>query len=288
MSEPRINNEALKRLAFKEEPRFLSILLKDKECLMDAVSFGIKGGSNGHFWNAESKFLYEIMHSYYLKHGSSLTRVAMDSIMDSMEEYGGKPIDDDIRTKARISWDKTYNLEASSEDYTLLRDNINARYVQWQAVNIVKSSLDELVKSTNSQVEVVRKVREKFITIDNMEGDSYTLIMDVEEGMEKTLAHIENRRENPEDLPTIPTGLRAIDDVYHGLEYGSYTIISGMINGGKTTLMFNIGFNMARAGYNVVYVSLEKKAVPLFTRLLSLHALVDYNRIKRGGKGERG
>jgi len=61
-----------------------------------------------------------------------------------------------------------------------------------------------------------------------------------------------------------------------------------MINGGKTTLMFNIAFNMARSGKNVVYVSMEKEAVPLIVRLLSLHALVDYNRIKRGGKGERG
>jgi len=106
--------------------------------------------------------------------------------------------------------------------------------------------------------------------------------------MEKSISHIDNRRANPDDLPSIPTGLSAIDNIYHGLEFGTYTIISGMINGGKTTLMFNIGFNMARAGYNVVYVSMEKKAVQLFTRLLCLHALVDYNRIKIGGETDRG
>jgi hypothetical protein len=92
--------------------------------------------------------------------------------------------------------------------------------------------------------------------------------MDLEEGMEKSIQHIDNRRENPDDLPSIPTGLAAIDNIYHGLEFGTYTIISGMINGGKTTLMF--------------------KAVHLFTRLLCLHALVDYNRIKIGGETDRG
>jgi replicative DNA helicase len=112
--------------------------------------------------------------------------------------------------------------------------------------------------------------------------------MDVEEGITKSMEHIDERRENPDDSPNVLTGLKAIDDIYHGFEYGTYTIISGMINGGKTTLMFNIGFNMAKAGYNVVYVSLEKKAVHLYTRLLSLHALVDYNRIKIGGTTERG
>ena len=52
--------------------------------------------------------------------------------------------------------------------------------------------------------------------------------------------------------------------------------------------MFDMAFNMARMGYNVVYVSIEKEAFPLMIRLTSLHALVDYNRIKAGGKGDYG
>jgi replicative DNA helicase len=84
------------------------------------------------------------------------------------------------------------------------------------------------------------------------------------------------------------SGIKGIDDLFCGFAPGSYNIITGMINGGKTTLMFNIAFNMARAGYGVVYVSLEKEAVALYTRLLALHALVDYNRIKRGGKSDKG
>ena len=84
------------------------------------------------------------------------------------------------------------------------------------------------------------------------------------------------------------TGINGIDEVYHGFHRGSYNIIAGMINGGKTTLMFNIAFNMAKAGYNVVFVSIEKEAKLFFTRLLSLHALVDYNRIKVGGAEEGG
>lgn len=284
----RIKNEQLKRQALKEEPRFLSILLKEKELLMDAMSSGFKGGSDGHFWHNEPRFLFEVISAYYKKHNAVLTRTAMESIMDGMSHYGKKEMTDEDRANARMYWDKVYHMEVDTEDYDLLKNNINCRYVQWQAYIIFSEKMEDLVKKTSNQIDFVKEIQEAFIKIDNMDPDPYSLVMDLNEGITKSMEHIDDRRENPDDLPAIPTGLAAIDDIYHGFEYGTYTIISGMINGGKTTLMFNIGFNMAKAGYNVVYVSLEKKAVHLYTRLLSLHALVDYNRIKIGGKTDRG
>jgi replicative DNA helicase len=287
MSE-RIKNEALKRLALKEEPRLLSIILKDKERLMDTVAYGVKGGKNGHFWHDQPRFLYGIILAYYKKHSAMLTRTAMESIIDATEKIGDRELTDEDRAAARLYWDTVYHMESDSEDYELLIDHINGRYVQWQAYEILKNKIDELVKSTSNQMDLVKDIREDFIKIDNLETDKYCLSMDMPEGIEKSIEYIDDRREHPDDLPSVPTGLDAIDRIYHGFEFGTYTIISGMINGGKTTLMFNIGFNMAKAGYNVVYVSMEKKAVQLYTRLLSLHALVDYNRIKIGGKDERG
>lgn len=284
----RINNEQLKRLALKEEQRLLSIILKDKSKLMDCIGFGIKGGTKGHFWHSEPRFLYDLIHAYYIKHNALLTRTAMESVMESMQKIGTRTLSEEDRTNARMYWDKIYHMESDTEDYDLLKEHINERYVQWQAVEILQSKIDELVKSTSNQSTIVKDIRESFIKIDNLEADSYSLTMDLNEGIKKSIEYITERRKNPESLPTVLTGIKAIDNIYHGFERGSYTIISGMINGGKTTLMFNIGFNMARNGYNVVYVSLEKKAIPLFTRLLSLHARVDYNRIKAGGTGENG
>ena len=285
----RIKNEALKRQAMKEEPRFLSILLKNKELLMDAMSNGFKNGSDGHFWHNEPRFLFNIISSYYEKHDALLTRTAMESVMDGMSHIGDKEITDADRSSARMYWDKVWGDTGSNEeDYKLLKDNINSRYVQWQAFQIISENLEKLVKATNNQIPLVKEIQESFIKIDNMDPDPYSLVMDMEEGITRSMEHIVNRRDNPDDILAVLTGLKAIDEMDHGFEYGSYTIISGMINGGKTTLMFNMGFNMARAGYNVVYVSLEKKAVQLYTRLLALHALVDYNRIKVGGREEKG
>lgn len=284
----RLNNEALKKMAQKEEPRLLSILLRSKESLMDAVAFGIKPGNEGHFWDSDARMLFNLIYEYYKKYNAVLTRTAVDSIMESLNKVGGITIDDEHRAKTRMYWDKVHSMESPLEDYELLRDNLNNRFVQWQAYDIMKDEIEKIIRATNNQNDIVKKARERLFKINNLDADSYTLTMGMDEGIKKAIEVVEKRRQNKDDNPSIMTGIEGIDNIYHGFTPGSYTIITGMINGGKTTLMFNIAFNMARAGYNVVYVSLEKEAVPLFTRLLSLHALIDYNRIKVGGLGEHG
>ena len=283
----RVNNEQLKSLAKKEEPRFLSILLKDKDCLMDAIAFNIKTGDQGHFWIQKNRLMYMIIYEYYKKYESILTRTAMESVMDSLSNIGKLKISDDDRTVARMYYDELFSLDAPVEDYDMLKEHINNRYLQWQGFEIMKEEMEGIVKATSNQDKIVKKIQERFASIDNMEADSYCGSLNIVEAMPSIRNYITNRRDHPEEEPRVPTGINALDRLYY-LNPGSYTVIAGMINGGKTTLMFNIGFNMARMGYGVCYVSIEKEAFPFLLRLTSLHALVDYNRIKRGGEGDYG
>jgi hypothetical protein len=98
----RVNNEALKKLAEKEEPRFLSILLRSKDSLMDAMSYGIKPGAKGHFWIPKPRFLFNIINAYYSKYHTPLTRTAIESIMESSEQFNGQTISEEDRTNARM------------------------------------------------------------------------------------------------------------------------------------------------------------------------------------------
>ena len=276
----KITNDNLKHLAKKEDPRFLSILLKDKDLLMDAVAFGIKAD---HFWNEEDRYLYRVILGNYKKYSSLLTRSAMDSLMDKQDGYS-----EEQKAARKMYWDQVYARESSTEDYELLKQSINSRYVQLQAYNVLQDYVEKIVNTTSDQVDMVRDLRQEFLSIEGVDNDSFSLTMNIQDGLDKVMDHISHRREHPEELSGVLMGIHGLDEVFYGLIPGSYTVISGMTNGGKTTLMFNVGFNMAKAGYNVVYVSMEKEAIPLFTRLLSLHAMVDYNRIKRGGKQDWG
>ena len=281
-----IPNEDIIRLAEKEEPRFLNILLRDKDCLMDAVSFGIKPSERGkpsHFLNPKNRFLFAMIHKNFIKYGTLLTRSAVDNIID-MQEFGT----DEEKASNKGYWDKVWNRhDIALEDYGLLRDHINDRYVLWQFFEMWKGG-DRIIKSTVDHTSLINKFLIGVNKIDNIDPNSYSLTMGIEEGVDAAIKYITHRRENPNEVDGVMSGIGKIDRIYNGFKRGSYTVVSGTINGGKTTFMMNMAFNMAKAGYNVAYVSLEKEAELFFRRILSLHASTDYNRIKRGGKEKWG
>jgi len=277
----KVPNDELELLAKKEEPLFLSILLKSKDKLIDAVTCGIKP-SFFRFPNHE--FLYSVTLKNYESYRSILTQQVFESIIDKQESYT-----DAQKVKQKNFFNKIYHWPGVNvEDYEFLKRSLTERYLQEQAYNILDTKIPEIVGAISGQGDIVKELQNQVASIEGVGMDGFTLTMGAEEGFDKAFEHIIERRDYPEKLSGIMTGIKAIDDEYYGLLRGSYTVIAGMTNGGKTTLMFNIAFNMARAGYKVVYVSLEKKAVPLYVRLLALHSMVDYNRIKRGGKEDWG
>lgn len=286
MSENILPNEELMNLAEKEEPRLLNILLKDKDCLAAAIAYGIKpteGGKPGHFLIPKNNFLYNMMYKNFLKYHSLLTRSAMDSLIDMQESLG-----EEEKAACKNNWDKIWNRhDASSEDYSLLIANINDRYLLWQFYEYWKTG-NKIIQSISGHGEMVKKFISELNSIHNLNPDPYSLTMSFSEGVKNAIVYIEDRRKNPERKDAIRCNIRGIDNIYNGFERGSYTVVSGLIGGGKTTLLMNFAYNMALQGYNIVYVSLEKRADVFFRRLLSLHALTDYNRIKIGGTTPKG
>jgi replicative DNA helicase len=276
----RTPNEELELLAKKEEPRFMSILLKDKSKLQDAIAFGI---TKKHFRTKENAYLYYVAQKNIEKNNGLLTKGAMESIMMQQK------CTEEQRSARVMHWHKIYGLEKDNEDYERLRDNINNRFIQDQVYTIFEESMSNVVGATASQDIIIKELQNKMNSLKGVDADGFDRTVEFSDGVKEALEYINERREKPDENVGVMTHIKAIDEEFYGFDYGSYTVISGMTNGGKTTLMFNIGFNMARyGGKNVVYVSLEKKALPLNVRLLCLHALVDYNRVKRGGKEDWG
>jgi replicative DNA helicase len=281
-----VPNEEVFLVAQKEEPRLLNILLKSKESLQDVISFGIIPSENnqlGHFWDEKNNLLYAIIRTNFLKYGTLLTRSAMDSIVDMMN-IGNE----EERSSIKTHWDKIWNRhDGNIEDYGLLKDHINDRYILLQFFEKWRSG-DQIIKATNGHNSLIRNYINELNALKNLDPDSFFVTMGIDEGVGEAVKFIDEKRANPHNDASILCGIDALDKIFHGFARPSYTVVSGMINGGKTTLMMNMGLNMARAGYHVAYVSLEKDAKLFFRRTLACHALTDYNRIKVGGKDQWG
>jgi hypothetical protein len=70
----------------------------------------------------------------------------------------------------------------------------------------------------------------------------------------------------------ILTGVRPIDDVTHGISYGTVTTIFGFTSHGKSTLALNTMYNALVNGFNVMYLTLEMPPNDLYLAMMSMHS----------------
>lgn len=83
----------------------------------------------------------------------------------------------------------------------------------------------------------------------------------------------------------VPTGLRDVDHLIHGLRYGEVMYLIGKPGGGKSKLALQIALNAARAGYTTVYYSLEMPRDDLVMRAASALAATPTVPLQTGTAG---
>jgi replicative DNA helicase len=78
------------------------------------------------------------------------------------------------------------------------------------------------------------------------------------------------------------TGLRNIDQYMdNGIDRGEYIILGARPSIGKTALAITIAANMAKAGHNVLYVTMEMGEKQLNMRILSVYSQIPLSQIAR-------
>lgn len=78
----------------------------------------------------------------------------------------------------------------------------------------------------------------------------------------------------------ILTGIKEIDDVLHGLSYGTLTVLAGGAGSFKTTTAVSIAYNALKSGFNVVFLSFELMQRDTWYSFFSRHSLSLGKRLK--------
>ena len=270
-----VPNQQLEEAAKREEPRMVSLILKDKDLLDEIVSSGI---TYNYFQTPIQRNIFTIAARYFDKYGTLLTRQAFESI--AVENFS-----DEQAAKLRTEFDATFSEIVSANDFGFLKENLIGRQVQKQAFHVIQKYYDSLLKKTTGQRKLVESLQNEIAQIKLSGGDSFSKIVSLSDMLrDVVMPEIDDRRLNPEKYWGLMSGFKALDNVYHGFVRGRYMVLLAMEGGGKTTMMFNIARNMAVMGYNIVYVTIESNAKDTSTRLLTIHAAVNYNRIIAGGE----
>ncbi len=92
---------------------------------------------------------------------------------------------------------------------------------------------------------------------------------------------VAERMENPTDIPGLPTGIRALDEMLGGLETGLY-ILAARPSVGKTAIALQIASHVASGGQDVMLFTLEMSPEQITRRILSSRAAVSQDELKRG------
>lgn len=101
-----------------------------------------------------------------------------------------------------------------------------------------------------------------------------------ENASDKFLADAELEYQGKDNPRVVKTGLPSLDRLIGGFEKGELITLGGYSGGGKTTLALNIATQIAQAGGNVLYFSLEMTKVEMHKRLVcSSLRISDFSKI---------
>jgi len=273
---PIIPNDKISNLANKEESIFLSLLLKDKDLITDAIETGITYNC---FQNDLTRKIFLMAAEHFDRHnGATLSRTALDSMLSGAETP-------EIAAMFRSKYDSIISeFGVKPDDYSVLKENMEGRFVQRQAYAICQRFLSELLESTRSQKQLVTKFQNLASSITAFGNEkSFFKVESMSEILGQLMEDTERRRLHPEEHQGIKCLFPKIDADYNGFVKQRYMVITATEGGGKTTLMMNLARNFALAGNNVVYVTIESTNMDVGRRIWTMQSKVSYNRIMRGG-----
>lgn len=116
-----------------------------------------------------------------------------------------------------------------------------------------------------------------------MSGDSH--VMTAEQASSATIDLLRDYHEHPllpGQVRGIPTGLADLDRLVRGLRRGNLDILAGRPGMGKSSLLFQIGYNVAYLGMRVCVFSMEMSTRSVWERRLSAELGIELDRIESG------
>jgi len=270
-------NAVAKEVALREEKSFMNLLLQDKELVSESIAVGIR---HSHFWWNDTSELYKIITRYFDQHKAILTREQFRNEIERLY----KEIED--QTYYRNLYDEIINLGISDEDFSALKNGIQTRNLSQQANAVIQNYFERILEAKD------RKIVEEFIqatlSIKGAGNDEYSQTISLAESLKEVWKQVEDRQKHPENYYGLMSGFKCLDKRFTGFLPGKYLVFTGVPNGGKTTVMFNVAMNMALNKHNVVYVTIESEHMRATQRVLCIYAGVDENKILRGGSGSEG
>lgn len=158
----------------------------------------------------------------------------------------------------------------------IVRDAARARELMVAASDIASIADDQ----NTSTEEKIRKTQEIMlrVTVDETGDGARPLYRIIPE----YTAQVEELARTGRDIIGVASGIKPIDDFFHGFRGGQLIILGGRPKMGKSALSLQIALSSAKAGHRPAVFSLEMSEMELASRLVSMETGIDNERLQLG------
>jgi len=271
--------QELKEILKDLEIQIISFMIREEKYVKYLFTKKTRNQILRDFNNNNTKYVAELILTYYEKHNSVLIESEFMSIIDNSVN------NKEITNGESFNYQDIYRT-AMSYKKTLDNEQFNRIYSEWENTearpkceNGLKDCLELL--NTNQTMKFIDAVREMFRGVyKDKSNDDYINTLDFENDKEKQIKDIIDRRDNEEKYASIKTGYgEELDRKFIGFEKGTLSLIGGLSSSGKSTLAMNFAYNIAKSGKKVLIISLEMPELQYARKLNSRESHVEYDKL---------
>jgi replicative DNA helicase len=259
----------------QNERNLIYLLLHSKDAIDKFYDFGLTADN----FSDTHKYIVTLITEAYDSYGILLTR---KSFKEKLKLYNIPK----ERIAHEVAFNSCYAARSDSNDLPMIANKIIHSNVE---ISITKTFGEyKKNKPADGNLVALKKMVDSFQDIIDgatvSKGEGY--FGDIRELTKERIKYIEDVRDGKivED-PLILSGIREIDyTMVNGFEKGTLTLICADVGGYKSAMMLNIGLNVWKSGYNVLFVPLEMTRDQMWRRACSREARVRSEFITRNIK----
>ena len=183
---------------------------------------------------------------------------------------------------------REYLLELASNTFSVTNWQHHANIVKRTAILreliMACTRISAYAYSTPDNLNEVVDVCEKTL-FDVTEQKVSSSFKNIESLLSDAFNQLSDQAKEKNAIVGVPTGFVDIDKLFHGFRGGDLIILAARPGVGKTSFALNIATNAAKAGYPVVFFSLEMSDIQLVQRVMCSEAQVSLSKVRSGEVG---
>lgn len=216
------------------------------------------------FEDTRHQRIWEAAKFYYQQYGGALDKGGLQALLTQNEA----PHDKQVVYLSVL--DEVRALQVTRDQFKVAAGVLEDMRFKRGLFDMINEAAGHLQRGSVDRTKVCNGIITSLLALQTS-GSVVNRSMSFKEDLAKRQAEYKDRKENPEKYRGVPYGVAKIDELTGGMYKGELVIIFGRPGAGKSSIMHNVFYNLARTGRKGLLFTIEMPNTQLARRLDSRH-----------------